>query len=122
MKSVYIAGPYTDPRGEWYVQQNIQDAAELAANLWTMGLAPLCPHLNTAHFGGVVSYDTFLKGDFALIRGLDAVVMMPTWKRSNGARQEHEYARGLGKPIFYWPKDADALRQYAARDLLAEVL
>jgi hypothetical protein len=51
MKLVYVAGPYRG-KGEWEVVQNIRRAETLALAVWKLGAACICPHKNTALFGG----------------------------------------------------------------------
>lgn len=51
MKVVYVAGPYRGP-SEWAVKCNIEAAERVAIALWQQGYAVICPHKNTAFFGG----------------------------------------------------------------------
>jgi hypothetical protein len=97
----YVVGPYRDARGAWYVQQNIQRAAKLAAYLWTCGYAVICPHTNTAHFDGVVSDDDFLLGLLDIMERCDLVVTLDDISESQGSLQEVRIARELGIPVFW---------------------
>src|SRR6185369_7826986 len=114
----YVAGPYRDKRGMYYVDKNINDARQVACELWAMGFAVVCPHTNTRFMDGYagISDCSFLEGDLDLIDGLDILVMMPRWRESSGATDEHEYAAHTGKPIYYWdnPDDRHALKEIAA--------
>ncbi len=106
---IYVAGPYSAYE-DFTVEQNIEQAEKIAAELWKKGHAVICPHKNTSHFEKWVEgieYEQYMQGDFRMIRGCDALVMTPRWKDSKGARMEHEYAQRLGIPIHYWPEAPD---------------
>ena len=51
--------------------------------------------------GGGARYEDFMHVDFALIDIADAVLALPTWRQSKGARREIAYAKEKGKRIFY---------------------
>ena len=51
MKVIYVAGKYTG-KSEWETFLNIQHARVVAHDLWYKGWAVICPHSNTAFFGG----------------------------------------------------------------------
>lgn len=70
---VYIAGPYRAPT-EWEVLGNIRRAEEVALRVWKAGAACICPHKNTAFFGGAAPDDVWLTGDLEMVRRCDAVV------------------------------------------------
>lgn len=113
---VYIAGPYRHPLGECYVHRHIEDARAVTEELWKMGYTVICPHLNTAHFGGLVPDERFLKGYMEILTCLSdnpdsCVVMLPRWKQSNGARAEFDFAEALGMNIFHWPDDENLLKE-----------
>lgn len=100
MKVFYVAGPYRAP-SEFEVQQNIDKAKYVAANLWEAGVAVVCPHLNTAHLGGIVADEFFLEGDLEILRRCDAVLFLKDWMLSKGACAEHSFALAQGIPVFY---------------------
>lgn len=99
MKVVYIAGKY---RGKtpWDVEQNIQAAQAVAAKVISAGHMPLTPHKNTEHMEGLADDAFFLAGTMELLRRCDAVVLVPGWERSVGARAEVVEANRLGLPVF----------------------
>jgi hypothetical protein len=99
MKIVYIAGPYR-AGSEYQVLQNIRRAEELAIRVWRSGAACICPHKNTAFFGGAAEDAVWLEGDLEIIRRCDAVVCTETWRMSRGAVGEVELARSLSIPVF----------------------
>jgi len=102
MKVIYIAGHYRDPRGEFYVRCNIREAERAALMVWLWGGAALCPHKNTAGFGGAhgIADETWLKGDLELLERCDAVWALPGWDTSIGATGEVNHAKSLNIPVF----------------------
>ena len=107
MKVVYIAGPYRDVRGEWFVRQNIRKAEEASVSVWQCGGVGLCPHKNTAGFGGIPGCpdETWLLGDMELLSRSDAIFMVDGWERSSGAREELNFARKHGITVLYTLED-----------------
>ena len=103
MKVIYIAGHYRSDRGEWYVVQNIENAAKAALVVWRNGGVALCPHKNTALFGGAfdIPDKTWLDGDLELLRRCDAIWPQPGWETSNGTKAEVEFAKKHGIPVLY---------------------
>ena len=99
MKVVYIAGKYRAPT-PWGVEQNIQAAREVASKVVAAGYMPLCPHTNTAHMEGLADDAFFLAGTLELLRRCDAVLLVPGWETSAGARAEVMEANRLGLPVF----------------------
>lgn len=110
MKVVYISGRYRDPRGAFYIRANIREAERAALFVWKYGGVALCPHLNTALFDGAfgIPDDTWLKGDFELVRRCDAVWALPGWESSVGASAEVKLANEIGLPVLY--DQADVLK------------
>ncbi|HPQ72219.1 MAG TPA: DUF4406 domain-containing protein [bacterium] len=99
MKVAYVAGPY---RGQSHndVAQNIAAARAVATQLWSLGYAVVCPHLNSAFMSGVAPEEVFLNGGLEMVRRSDLVVLTPDWAASQGTAAEIEEARTLGIPVF----------------------
>ena len=99
MKLAYIAGPY---RGRTHndVAQNIAAAREVAAHLWSLGYAVICPHLNSAFMSGAAPEEVFMEGGLIMLRRCDLVVLVDGWQASQGTAREIEEARTHGIPIF----------------------
>ena len=97
---VYVAGPY---RGN--VDKNIQQAREIAIELWEAGHVAICPHLNTANFEKdcVVADQIYLYGDLMILARCDAMVLTPDWMDSEGARNEVVFAKERGIPYYVYP-------------------
>lgn len=99
MKVVFVSGPYRS-NTEWGLVENIRRAEAVAVELWRKGFAVICPHKNTAHFGGLADVSVWLAGDLAMLERCDAVYAMQGWKDSVGATGEVEHATLRGIPIF----------------------
>ena len=112
---VYLSGKYRD-KSEWAVEQNIQTAEKVAAELWNFGYAVICPHKNTAHFGGTADDSVWLEGDMVMVERSDLVVMLDSWEASEGARLERRLAMKLGIPVYYWGHHQLCLQRLASDD------
>ena len=102
MKVIYVAGPYRDDC-EFGVKENIDRAEKVALDIWRRGAAAICPHKNTAFFGGAYGLDdsVWLKGDLELLLRCDAVVTVEGWENSSGALREVAEAKEKGIPVFH---------------------
>jgi hypothetical protein len=112
MKVVFIAGPYR-AASEWQVLANIRRAECLALDVWRLGVCALCPHKNTAHFGGAAPDDVWLEGAKELVRRSDAVICTLDWEESQGAQGEVSLARSLKIPVFF---DMESLQAWLSRE------
>lgn len=99
MHVVYIAGPFR-ARTAWGIAENIRVAERLGLEVAKLGMMPLIPHANTAHFQGELPDKFFLDGTMELLRRCDAVMLTPNWATSSGARDEVDEAERLGIPVF----------------------
>lgn len=104
MKLVYVAGPFRGP-DSWMIACNVHRAAALALEVWKLGAACICPHLNTAQFQGAADDSVWLDGDIEILRRCDAVILTPDWSLSSGARAEVAFAYNQGIPIFTLVRD-----------------
>jgi dienelactone hydrolase len=100
MQIIFVAGPYRASTKEG-ISHNIATARRHAERLWKEGYAVLCPHLNSAHMDGLADDQAFLDGDLAMLRRCDVIYMLPKWKESEGAREEHRMAKKWCKEIIY---------------------
>jgi hypothetical protein len=115
MKIVYIAEPLTtgwDGKDREHIARRIKDAETYGVVLANAGIGFFCPHAHTAFHhekGSVVPEDYYyeLGGEF-LKRSADAVLAMPGWENSVGAKFEVELGIKNNLPIFY-PKSIDDL-------------
>lgn len=99
----YVAGPYRDARGPYYIKENIAKAEKAALILWKLGVAAICPHKNTALFDGAegIQDHMWLLGDLSMVAVSDFLLMTEEWRKSTGARNEREFALRLDIPVFY---------------------
>lgn len=109
---IYLAGCYTRHRIKWLPRQiatplNVLYAWRKSRQLWAMGFHVICPMTNTAFMDGATDYEGFMKGCFDTIDRVDAVVMLPNWIYSPGARRELHYAIEKGKQIIYFGEKTD---------------
>jgi hypothetical protein len=99
MKLIFIAGPFRGP-SSWAIEQNVRRAEELARQVWHLGAAALCPHANTRFFQRAEPDDLWLHGSLEMLRRCDAVLMVPGWTYSAGARTEKTEAERHSIPVF----------------------
>ena len=110
MERAYVAGPYAGPTANC-VDSNIRSARSVAADLWQRGYAVFCPHMNTAHMGGIVPEDDFLTGCLTWVKVAELMVLAPRWEDSKDTHAEIGLARELWIPIFVWDgPDKDLIR------------
>jgi hypothetical protein len=124
MLVAYVSGKYRDPRGPWYVVQNIREAEAVAMELWQMGIAVICPHKNTALFEGPLDDPIIIAGDIELVKRSDIVVMIPNWTTSVGSKMEMTAGVSADKPIFFWPNDrllVEAMQKPQSKELQDEL-
>jgi len=104
MKVIYIAGPYRADT-EHGVVENIRRAEEVAIKVWQAGHVALCPHKNTALFGGLCPDEAWLKGDLELLRRCDGIIMVQGWEKSSGSVAEVGFADRHNIPVYYEVED-----------------
>jgi hypothetical protein len=100
VKIIYIAGPFRAPAA-WGIEQNIREAERVGLEVARVGAVPLIPHTMYRHFQGACSDDFWLQATSDLLRKSDAVLLLPRWRLSAGARGEERLARTLGLPVFH---------------------
>jgi cell division GTPase FtsZ len=93
---VFVSGKY---RGD--IEINIAHAMRVAKELWQQGYIVICPHLNTAHFDGICTDNTWLQGYLEILARCDSIFMLRNWQESEGAKAELALAQKLEKRI-YW--------------------
>ena len=106
MRIVFIAGPYTGDGTVASIERNIREAEKYQIALANREVGFFCAHNHTEHFsstkGALPPEQFYYDLDFQfLMRAADAILAMPTWEKSLGAKREVEWARGKGMKIFY---------------------
>jgi len=110
MKVAFVAGPYRSDtiRG---VIENIRCAESVAIELWKMGIVTICPHKNTSLFDGICDDSFFLEGGLEILSRCNLLVLIPSWDKSEGSKEEKQKAELINIPIYYWPNDRDLLNK-----------
>ena len=113
MRVVYVAGPFRAGANQWKQEQNVRRAEALALDVWKLGAVAICPHSMTRFYQGALPDDVWLDGDLELLHRCDAILMMPDWEQSMGARAEHRAATEWKQHVFYNIDDVyDWLERY----------
>lgn len=89
-KVIYIAGPITGVENYWEAFEQAED--ELIA----LGFIPISP----SRLPKGMTDEQYARVNFATIDISDAVLFLPGWDESRGARLEHQYCRYVNKPMF----------------------
>ncbi|HCR52393.1 TPA: hypothetical protein DIV48_01940 [Candidatus Kaiserbacteria bacterium] len=108
MKIIFIAGPLTTggDGSSAYIEKNIRIAEEYAFALAKVGVGFFCAHTHTSNHHGHAPEPFYYELDFEILkRAADALLAIPGWEKSLGARKEVEWARENGLKAFY-PKDS----------------
>lgn len=91
-KVVYLSGPMTG-----YPDHNYAAFEEARTTLRSLGLTVVCP----AEAGVVEgwSWEQYLKRDLKMMLDCEALVVLPEWEKSRGARLEATVAWQLNMPV-----------------------
>jgi nucleoside 2-deoxyribosyltransferase len=105
--TVYLAGPmsaYKDDPQDPYGFQRFHRAARRLRELGIVVMSPA----ETAGQVRIMPRSWYFRYDFAVISNCDAVVVLPGWVTSGGAKSEVIYATEVGVPIYKYD-DRDGL-------------
>lgn len=103
----YVAVPYRAST-ETDLVRNIRRAEAYAKILWEAGIPTICPHKNTALFGGICHDEHWEEGYLVILRRCDLLVVVTDWEMSKGTTAEIALAHDLNIPVFYSLADAVA--------------
>ena len=117
---LYLSGPYSPSNG-LDTAENIMVARSYAVAAVRNGWFPFTPHLNTIGFEidcPEVPNEDWIEGDLAILRLLAraraAVLMLPGWEQSKGARLERDWAIHLNLEVFDPPTTPEEIPPAAA--------
>lgn len=107
---VYVAGKYSAENQD-DIKFNIAVARNASIKIWEAGFTAFCPHLNTAFFHKdcKCTREDYLKGNLYILRKCDALLLLPDWFESEGAKLEYKIAHKSGIPVF---ESLDELKKY----------
>ncbi len=104
MRIVFIAGPYFGDGKYETIEQNIVDAERVAIELANRNIGFFCPHTHTRHFEfkAKAQESFYLSLDAAMLQLVGhAIVALPRWGTSAGARKEIKWAEENNLSVFY---------------------
>lgn len=104
MKIMFIAGPYFGDGKPETIEANIARAESYQVALANLGIGFFCPHNDTHRFEikAKQGEEFYRNLDMTFIdRSANAILAIPGWETSNGAKSEIEFAKQKGLPIFY---------------------
>jgi hypothetical protein len=110
MKVVFIAGPLTTggDGSRAYIESNVKKAEAYSISLANAGIYFFCAHMHSSFHtekGSTAPEEYYYKLDFEILkRAADAVLAVPGWEKSMGAKKEVEWAEKNKIKVFY-PKD-----------------
>jgi len=118
LKIVLIAGPYFSNGNKKEIEKNVRKAEKYQVALANAHVGFFCAHNHTEHFQEKAkAQEAFYRElDFEFLkRSADAVLAMPNWKKSEGAKKEVEWAIKNNLPVFYpkSPNDLDKIIKWA---------
>lgn len=105
-KVVYISGPISGVDKYWEAFEQAEDY------LLGLGYIPLSP----AHLPEGMTKAQYMRINFATIDSADAVLFLPGWEESKGARLERAYCAYIGKPVILL-KAANVDGTYPPKDI-----
>jgi len=113
MKIIYIAGPYFGDGKKETIEKNIREAEKYQIELANHGIGFFCSHNHTEHFQekAKATEEFYYELDFHFLKKCtDAVLALPGWKNSKGARKEIEWANQNNLKVFY-PQSCSDLQE-----------
>lgn len=110
MKIIFIAGPYFSDGDHEKIERNIRNAEKFQIALANRGIGFFCSHNHTEHFEQKAKApEKFYKElDMMILqRAADAMIAIPDWEDSPGAKNEVAWAKENNFKIFFPKSDAD---------------
>lgn len=98
---IYLAGKSRDV-SPWHVERNIRAVEDVAKDVASLGMAPVCVHAAFRFLGGTVSTEFWKEAARSIMRRCDAVLVTgDNWLTSEGTRNEIRVANDIGLPVYY---------------------
>lgn len=117
--TVYISGPISngDKADQATRETNIATAIRAAEDLESRGFPVYCPHRELREKAKTMGYRPLMQECLRVLRDrTDAIVFLPGWRKSEGAREEDWYVNLLNASR----KGRKVIRRYyAVEDLIA---
>lgn len=111
MLAVYIAGPYAG--GTHLIRErHILEARELGARVALLGVLPVIPHSNSAHFGDVMPAEFWYRAGIELLSRCDALIATNPYTTSVVTRREIDFAKSHDIACFDGVGAFDGLRMW----------
>ncbi len=119
---LYIAGKYNDTNIITCLD-NIRTGQRTATEALMKGFIPFCPWLDYQLFlqlrdGEHITKDQIQAYSIEWLKVSDAILMLPSWKDSGGAKAELEIALKIGLPVFW--SIQEAVEYFETDDILRE--
>jgi len=100
MAVIFISGPSKSM--DIFLRERIKtQPAMLALEVWSLGVACICPHTNSGFLFGELPEEIFLTGYLEILERCDALLLTENWQQSTRSRKERQRAIELQIPIFY---------------------
>ena len=116
MRIIFIAGPYFGKGNREEIEKNIRTAEKYQIALANARVPFFCAHNHTEHFEekAKAPEEFYRKMDMEILRrACDAILALPDWETSSGAREEIKWARENNLPVFS-PKSPNNLDEVIA--------
>lgn len=104
MRYAFICGPYRSTT-EWGVESHVRRAIQAAAWAKDDGACPIIPHTMYRGAEGPFAVKEILEHCLHWLEVCDEIVVLPTWRMSNGAMGEVRRAIEMSLPITWLVRD-----------------
>lgn len=103
IQTIYLSGPMGFMSDSETNPWNTLSFHEAASRLRRCGYFVISPGDTNGGINLEISRPTYLRVDFHSILCVDALVILPGWEDSEGAKMEIALAQNLDLPVYEWP-------------------